>query len=51
MNELEQVDAVLAEDGRTVVFYGHTSDPDDTMVMSFTIPEGMTPADLGLEAD
>jgi hypothetical protein len=35
---IEQVDAVVCEDGETVMLYGHTADPDVTYVATFPIP-------------
>ncbi len=35
---IEQADAVLAEDGSTIMLYGHTSDPDVTYVATFPVP-------------
>lgn len=36
--DIEQVDAVLCEDGRSVGFYGHTSDDDETFFFSVPLP-------------
>ncbi|MBB6411103.1 hypothetical protein HNQ71_003777 [Mesorhizobium sangaii] len=35
---IEQVDAVLAEDGRTVILYGHTADENVTFAASIVLP-------------
>ncbi|MHA7865871.1 MAG: hypothetical protein ACX93U_00070 [Salipiger thiooxidans] len=35
---IEQVDAVLCEDGGTLLLYGHTSDPSVTYTASFPLP-------------
>ncbi|PDS74696.1 hypothetical protein [Rhizobium sp. L43] len=38
VDDIEQVDAVLCEDGRNVAFYGHTSDDDQTFFFSVSLP-------------
>ncbi|NVK20855.1 MAG: hypothetical protein HWE30_19425 [Methylocystaceae bacterium] len=35
---IEQVDAVLCEDGGTLLLYGHTSDPSATYIASLPLP-------------
>jgi len=39
-DELQQIDAELAEDGVTVVLYGHLTG-DETVIESFTPPESV----------
>lgn len=41
---IEQIDAVLAEDNRTVVLYGHTASADETLITSITLPIAIDPA-------
>lgn len=36
--DIEQIDATLSEDGRSVCFYGHTPDDDQTFVWSISLP-------------
>jgi hypothetical protein len=36
--DIEQIDATLSEDGRSVCFYGHTPDEDQTFFWSITLP-------------
>ncbi|WP_259668864.1 hypothetical protein [Rhizobium sp. NLR8a] len=36
--DIEQVDPVLTEDGRSVCFYGHTPDEDQTFIWSIRLP-------------
>ncbi|MGR8961006.1 hypothetical protein [Rhizobium leguminosarum] len=36
--DIEQIDATLSEDGRSVCFYGHTPDDDQTFVWSIGLP-------------
>ncbi|WP_246788722.1 hypothetical protein [Rhizobium leguminosarum] len=51
-DDIEQIDATLSEDGRSVCFYGHTPDDDQTFVWSVRLPmriaedvfEGLLPA-------
>lgn len=38
-SEVDQVDATLAEDNRTVILTGHTLDQDRTFIASFTLSE------------
>jgi len=38
VDDVEQVDAVLCEDGRSVVFYAWTADPDACFVWSVSLP-------------
>lgn len=38
VDDIEQVDAVLSEDGRSVCFYGHTPDDDQTFFWSINLP-------------
>jgi len=35
---IEQIDAVLCEDSRTVLLIGYTSDPDEDLVQSLELP-------------
>lgn len=35
---IEQVDAVIGEDGGTIMLYGYTADPDATYVATFSLP-------------
>jgi len=35
---IEQIDAILCEDNRTVLLIGYTSDPDEDLVQSFELP-------------
>ncbi|MGO6783506.1 hypothetical protein [Rhizobium ruizarguesonis] len=36
--DIEQVDPVLSEDGRSVCFFGHTPDEDQTFFWSIGLP-------------
>lgn len=36
--DIEQVDPVLSDDGRSVCFYGHTPDEDQTFFWSISLP-------------
>ncbi|WP_018445642.1 MULTISPECIES: hypothetical protein [Rhizobium] len=36
--DIEQVDPVLTDDGRSVCFYGHTPDEDQTFIWSIRLP-------------
>ena len=47
--EIEPVDAVVAEDGRTIVIYFHTANPDQTPVATIDLPQGILPSHLGLD--
>lgn len=38
VHDIEQVDAVLSEDGRSVGIYGHTPDDDQTFFWSINLP-------------
>ncbi|GAA6202484.1 hypothetical protein [Aquicoccus sp. SU-CL01552] len=38
---IEQVDAVLCEDGAAIILYGHTSDPDVTFTASLPVPAAL----------
>lgn len=49
LSEIEEVEAVVAEDGRTIMVYFHTASPDQTPVATFTLPPGILPSHLGLE--
>ena len=40
--DIEQVDPVLSDDGRSVFFYGHTPDPDVTFLWSVNLPMVIT---------
>ncbi|MER9596089.1 hypothetical protein [Mesorhizobium sp. M0244] len=42
--DIVAVEAVLCEDNRTVFFYGHTADEDQTFCASTTLPLAITPA-------
>lgn len=35
---IEQIDAVLCEDGETIMLHGYTADPDVSYVATFTRP-------------
>ncbi|MGO8496838.1 hypothetical protein [Rhizobium croatiense] len=37
-DDIEQIDPELAEDGRSVCFYGHTPDDDETFFWSVSLP-------------
>ncbi|WP_259666161.1 hypothetical protein [Rhizobium lentis] len=37
-DDVEQVDAVLSDDGCSVFFYGHTPDDDETFFWSVSLP-------------
>ena len=36
--DVEQIDPVLGDDGRSVFFYGHTPDDDQTYTWSIKLP-------------
>lgn len=36
--DVDQIDAVLCEDGVTIMFYGHSHDPDRTYVAAISRP-------------
>ncbi|WP_086996954.1 hypothetical protein [Rhizobium sullae] len=40
--DIEQVDPVLGDDGRSICFYGHTPDEDQTFVWSVSLPMAIT---------
>lgn len=40
--DIEAVDAVLCEDGHTVLLYGHTPDDDETFTWSISLPMVIT---------
>ncbi len=39
-----EIQEVLAEDNRSIVFYGHTVDDDVTFIASVVLPEPINPA-------
>ncbi|WP_026619403.1 hypothetical protein M728_001103 [Ensifer sp. WSM1721] len=41
-DDIEQVDPELAEDGRSIMFYGHTPDDDQTFTWSISLPIPIT---------
>jgi len=41
-DDIEQIDATLSEDGRSVCFYGHTPDEDQTFFWSVSLPMPIT---------
>ncbi|MEO3385114.1 hypothetical protein [Mesorhizobium sp. CAU 1741] len=47
---IDQVDVELCEDGRTVLFIGHTQHDDETFIASVTLPVPIHP-DQFLAAD
>ncbi|TCA38496.1 hypothetical protein E0H72_26420 [Rhizobium leguminosarum bv. viciae] len=38
LDDVEQIDPVLSEDGKSVVFYAWTADPEDCFVWSVNLP-------------
>lgn len=43
IDDIEQIDVVLAEDCQTVLFMGYTADEDQTFVCSITLPMPVDP--------
>lgn len=41
-DDIEQVDPVLAEDGLSIMFYGHTPDDDQTFIWTISLPIPIT---------
>lgn len=41
-DEIEQVDPVLADDGLSIMFYGHTLDDDQTFIWTISLPMAIT---------
>jgi hypothetical protein len=44
--EIEQIDAELTEDGRSVMFYGAKSDPDRTYTSLIELPKPISESDF-----